>query len=154
MLLEVIERLKSGKYVGGGVRVKPERLSLGIFCSVMVVIPFIIWPPISAGMFWCFKSDFDAVGKFDESLVCVEDVEFARRLKAYGKGRSQRWGTIRNAWITTSCRKFDQFGDWYFVRNPKVVFEIFNQNRKTADGFYYDARQTDGEPSDDSRYDA
>lgn len=40
----------------------------------------------------------------------------------------------------TSCRKFDQFGDWYFVKHPKIVFDIFKRRPKAADAFYYDAR--------------
>lgn len=139
-LAEVIRLLKSERFIGGGVRIYPERWSLGIVCSMMVVLPFVLWHRISAGMFWCHRSDFDAIGGFDENLVCIEDVDFAKRLKIHGKRRSKRFGTIRKARVTTSCRKFDQFGDWYFVRNPRVVYNIFRRNRRAAEAFYYDAR--------------
>jgi glycosyltransferase involved in cell wall biosynthesis len=139
-LAEVIRLLESGRFIGGGVRIYPERWSLGIVCSMMVVLPFVLWHRISAGMFWCHRFDFDAIGGFDENLVCIEDVDFAKRLKVHGKRRSKRYGTIRKAHVTTSCRKFDQFGDWYFVRNPSVVYNIFKRNRKAAEVFYYDAR--------------
>jgi glycosyltransferase involved in cell wall biosynthesis len=141
MLAEVVRLLNSRRFIGGGVRIYPERWSLGIVCSLMVVLPFMLWSRISAGMLWCYKCDFDAIGGFDESLVCVEDVDFAKRLKELGRTRSKRYGTIRKGYVTTSCRKFDQFGDWYFVRNPRVVYEIFKKNQKIAENFYYHARR-------------
>lgn len=143
MLSEVVRMLNTGRYVGGGVRIYPERWSLGIVCSLLVVVPFVLWHRVSAGMFWCFKRDFDSIGGFDESLACVEDVDFGTRLKRYGRERGLRYGTIRRAHITTSCRKFDQFGDWYFVLNPGLVYDIFRRKQSVADAFYYDARMTE-----------
>jgi GT2 family glycosyltransferase len=80
------------------------------------------------------------MGGFNEKLACVEDVDLGRRLKKYGKDCGKRYGTIRKAHIVTSCRKFDLFGDWYFVRNPMVVYRVFKRDQKQADEFYYDAR--------------
>lgn len=118
----------------------PERWSLGIICSLMIVLPFVLWHRVGAGMFWCYKCDFDAIGGFDESLVCIEDLDFGKRLKKLGRTQSKRYGTIWKAYLTTSCRKFDQFGDWYFVRHPKVVYDLFKRNPQAAEIFYYDAR--------------
>jgi glycosyltransferase involved in cell wall biosynthesis len=140
MLIEVLQKLDSGKFIGGGVKIVPERISPGIICSLLVVLPFVLWHGVSAGMFWCLRKDYDAIGGFDEKLACVEDVDFGKRLKRYGKDRGKRYGTIRNAHIITSCRKFDQFGDWYFIKNPMVVYRVFKRDQKQADQFYYDAR--------------
>ncbi len=96
---------------------------------------------ISGGMFWLYKRDFEAIGGFDESHVSLEDHYFALKLKAYGKKKKLKYGTIMQGHITTSCRKFDQFGDWYLLRNPKLVKELFKgTNQKAANGFYYDVR--------------
>jgi glycosyltransferase involved in cell wall biosynthesis len=140
MLSEVVRLLESGRFIGGGVRVCPERWSLGILCSLMVVLPFALWRRVSAGMFWCFKHDFDAIGGFDESLVCLEDLDFGKRLREWGRKKSKKYGKISKAYLTTSCRKFDQFGDWYFVRNPKIVYDIFKHDPQAAETFYYDPR--------------
>jgi glycosyltransferase involved in cell wall biosynthesis len=141
MLQEVSRLLETGTYVGGGVRVMPERWSLGIVCSLLIVAPFVLWHRVSAGMFWCYKRDFDAIGGFNETLACVEDIDFGTRLKGHGQKDGRHYGTIRAAHIVTSCRKFDQFGDWYFVRNPMVVYDIFKRKPAAADDFYYDARK-------------
>ena len=141
MLREVILKLHSKKYIGGGVRVKLERLSIGIFFSALMVIPYLLKARISGGMFWLYKQDFEAIGGFDESYVSVEDYYFALKLKAYGKQKMLKYGTIMKEYIVTSCRKFDQFGDWYLM-NPKLVKEIFEgRNQKTANRFWYDVER-------------
>ena len=140
MLAEVLRNLQSGRYIGGGASILPERLSFGICASLLVVAPFVLWHGVSAGMFWCYKNDFEAIGRFDETLVCLEDIDFGKRLKRLGKTRGMRYGTIRRAHIVTSCRKFDQWGDWVFVRHPMMVYRIFQRDPEQADLFYYDAR--------------
>ena len=64
-----------------------------------------------------------------------------KRLKAYGKLQKKRYRTILRAYMRTSCRKFDQFGDWYFVRKPGVVFDLFARKQAAADAFYYDFKE-------------
>ena len=140
ILIEVLRKLDSGKYIGGGVKIVPERISPGILCSLLVVAPFVLWHGVSAGMFWCLRKDYEAIDGFNENLPCLEDIDFGKRLKKYGKKFGKRYCTIRKAQIVTSCRKFDQFGDWYFIKNPMVVYRIFNRDQEQADQFYYDAR--------------
>ncbi len=145
MLAAVRESLDSEKYVGGGVQLYPERLSLGIVCSVAVILPYLFWSGVSAGMFWCRKSDFDAIGGFDERLISVEDVDFGQRLKRHGKSIGKRYTTIRKAHLVTSCRKFDQFGDWYFARRPWEAYRIIAGQKKPVDQFFYDVRNDPSE---------
>jgi glycosyltransferase involved in cell wall biosynthesis len=142
VIAEAIRRLRSGTYVGGGTLVRAERISLGIVCSMLLVVPRVAVRGIFfAGLFWCFKRDFDAIGGFDESLVSVEDADFAVRLKQLGKKTGRAFGSLGRNYIWKSCRKFDQFGDWYLVRNPGLVAAIFSgRDSQAADLFYYDAR--------------
>ena len=146
-LTEIREMLESGKYVGGGTRAKFERMSVGIFFSAAYVAlnlaPVMIRnkAALSGGMFWCCKMDFDAVGGFDESLVSLEDLDFAIRLNQLGKSRGQRFGTLKRSYIVTSSRKFDEFGDWYLIKNRRLTKRIFTgRDREAADSFYYDVR--------------
>jgi glycosyltransferase involved in cell wall biosynthesis len=139
MFQEIEKLLLSGQFIGGGSKIKLERTSVGIFMSLLVVAPFILFSGVSAGLFWCFRKDFEAIKGFDETLVSAEDVDFAKRLKAYGKTKGLKFGTVSNAHVVTSCRKFDKFGDWYLFLNPGLVWKIFTgTNREAADGFYYD----------------
>lgn len=138
---EILRHLDSGKVVGGGALVLPERWSVGIFASGLAILPYLAFTGVSFGMFWCHKRDFDAIGGFDDRFVSVEDIDFARRLKKHGRGSGRSWGTLFRAPLITSCRKFDQFGDWYLFRNPSFVRRIFRgDDQKAADHFWYDVR--------------
>ncbi len=147
MLCEVSRKLATGRFVGGGVRVKAERMSLGILMSSMTFAPKLIFERCWGGMFWMYRRAFDAVGGFNEDLVSGEDVDLARRLRAYGRSMRLRYGIILRAHIVTSCRKFDYFGDWYLFRNRHLVSRILSgRDREAADHFYYDFRAaTDGQ---------
>ena len=133
------KKLATGKLIGGGSFTIPERWSLGIVASIGAVIPYLIWHGVSFGLFWCRTEDFRAIGGFDEKLVTVEDLDFAKRLQAHGKATKRRFGTNLKAPLTTSCRKFDQFGDWYLALNPGFLWRVFRgTDREAADRFWYE----------------
>ncbi len=143
---EIRTLLESGRYIGGGAVPTFDRASLGIAVSTFYVLlqmlPEIIRcrGMLSGAVFWCRKSDFDAVGGFDPSLVSLEDLDFAKRLKQYGKERGKKYGTLKSK-IYTSARKFDQFGDWYLIKNRELTKRIFTgKDREAADQYYYDVR--------------
>lgn len=146
-LLEIKELLESGIYVGGGTISEFDRMSVGIAFSAMYVaanlIPVMIKnkAALSGGMFWFYKRDFDEVGGFDEGLVSIEDLDFAAKLNKLGVSRGQKYGTLKKSRIITSSRKFDEFGDWYLIKNRKLTKRIFTgKDREAADKFYYDVR--------------
>ena len=144
-LAEVCKLLHSGKYIGGGAIPTFDRASLGIFCSTLVVaanlLPTMIREGgLSGAMFWTYTKAFRIIGGFDESLVSLEDMDFARRLKALGTTYGRKYGTLRSK-LLTSARKFDQFGDWYLLKNYKLTKAIFTgKDREAANQYYYDVR--------------
>ena len=92
-------------------------------------------------MFWLYRRDFDALGGFDETLVSLEDMDFAARLNRLAVNRGLKYGTLKRSCIVTSSRKFDTFGDWYLIRNRKLTKRIFTgRDREAADAFDYDVR--------------
>jgi glycosyltransferase involved in cell wall biosynthesis len=138
----IIKNVYDTRYIGGGTHFRAERFSIGILFSLLAIVPYVLKRGVSGGMFWFLRKSFEAIDGFDETLVSVEDIDFALRLKAYGKTLGKRYGTIWRHGITTSCRKFDEFGDWYLFRNPRLVKEIFEgTNRRAADAFYYDIKR-------------
>lgn len=145
VLEEVYRRAKSPNCLGGGIRIKPERLSPGIAVgySMMLVPAFFL--RLSFGMYWFKKSDFDAIGGFDEKRHIAEDVDFLKRLKIHGRKTGRRHEIISRESITTSCRKFDEFGDWHFVRifsNPcRVRQAIAGNNREYLDKNWYEVKR-------------
>jgi len=155
MLIEVEKALKSGRYIGGGVRIIPERMSLGLFTSGLILLfPFYI-AGLSAGMFWCCRRDFEALGGFNEKQLSGEDLDFAKRLKAYGKKSTKKFGTIRRATIITSVRKFDKWGDWLvwklLLTDPIGFINAFRgRNADFAKRFWYGSLEHPKDPSENS----
>ncbi len=143
MLIEIHRIISKKKWIGGGTIVKPERISLGILASSLVVLYFAIRFGLrSCGLFWCLKTDFNAIGGFNENLLTLEDLDFALRLEAHGKTKKLKYGTVWRAAITSSCRKFDKFGDWYFFKNPMIVKALFSgTDSSTANKFYYEFKR-------------
>lgn len=142
-LTEIERLLLTGRYIGGGTKIKAERISLGIICSTLVIARYALrWKIPSAGLFWCYKKDFDAIDGFNEKMLSIEDLDFAKRLKEYGKSQGKKYGTLWRSHIITSCRKFDKFGDWYFFKNPKVVRSLFQgTDQESSNRFYYEMKR-------------
>lgn len=137
MLSEISRRLDTGRFIGGGVPIRPERLSLGIILSGLLI--HCMLPGLSAGLFWCRRCDFDAIGGFDEKLRVGEDVDFARRLREHGRKAGKRFFTLRGTHIVTSCRKFDRFGDWFILKRPLLLWRaVHGQDSGFGDQLFYD----------------
>ena len=113
---EIDKALASGRFIGGGVPIRPERMSAGIMLTGLLLAAWLVPSGISGGLFWCYRRDFGEIGGFNEQLTTAEDVEFGKRLKARGRAHGKKYGTLWKAPIVTSCRKFDTFGDWFAVR--------------------------------------
>lgn len=145
VLAEVCRSARSFNCLGGGIRIKPERMSLGIACGYgMMLVPAYILG-LSFGMYWFRKSDFEAIGGFDEKRHIAEDVDFLRKLKSHGRKFGKRHKIISKVSIVTSCRKFDEFGDWHFVRifsNPlQVRRAISGKDKEYLDKNWYETKR-------------
>jgi glycosyltransferase involved in cell wall biosynthesis len=121
---ELERLLNSGRFVGGGTRVVPERRSIGILATYALMEVAVAATRLGGGLFWCLRSDFEAVGGFDESMLLAEDLDFARRLRRHGKPTGRRFTNLRSAPIIASCRKFDRFGDWHMFAMALQAREI------------------------------
>ncbi|MNI91437.1 hypothetical protein D3C73_1490960 [compost metagenome] len=61
------------------------------------------------------------------------------RLKKWGKRNGKKFGTITKAHMITSCRKFDQAGDWVLVKRPMLLLAYLKgTDPKYADEAYYE----------------
>ncbi|MFC1569295.1 glycosyltransferase [bacterium] len=151
MLVEIDRLLQMKKYIGGGVCIYPERTSPGIWIAVVLIKTWIFLTGVAGGLFWCFRHDFEAIGGFNEQLVVGEDLDFARRLKQNGKQRQLKFTTLRRASITTSCRKFDYYGEWLALR--LLLFrhkELINalshglpeEHQAFADRYFYECERS------------
>jgi glycosyltransferase involved in cell wall biosynthesis len=138
----ILSKVHDPRYIGGGTWMNGERMSVGIAFSVLSILPYVLQHRVSCGMFWFLRETFESLHGFDEERISLEDMDFAKRMKALGAQRQQRYGTIWRHGIFTSSRKFDMFGDWYLFKNPALVRKIFSgTDRAAADHFYYDVKR-------------
>jgi glycosyltransferase involved in cell wall biosynthesis len=141
-LVEVDRLLGTGRYVGGGTTVRPERSSAGIRATyaVMEVVTFLA--RLSGCMFWCARTDYEAIGGFDERHLIAEDIDFARRLRAHGRRTSRRFTKLRTAPVIASTRKFDRLGDWHMfamARQLRDIRAVMKGNDTTwVDHYFFD----------------
>jgi len=149
MLAEVDRALASGKIIGGGARFRPDRRSLGILATMAFVRLVTRLLGLAGVSYWCRRGDFVALGGFNEKMIAGEDLEFAARLKKYGRERGQRFIALPRARVTISMRKFDHFGDWHFLRtlagrtNRETILrwrrgEYSEEDRRFTDEYFYE----------------
>jgi glycosyltransferase involved in cell wall biosynthesis len=142
VLVEINKVLESGEYVGGGVLNAPyERSSLGLNLTQFCIVANLRLRRVSMFMFYMPATVFQEVGCFDESLLANEDMEFALRLKRYGKARGLKFSNLKTSGVILSARKFDEYGDWAVIRHPILFVKAFMNHPETAYEIWYRPRR-------------
>jgi glycosyltransferase involved in cell wall biosynthesis len=111
---EIERLLATGCYVGGGAILRPDRHSLASNVAMLVTRLTTYLNGLGGGMYWCRRTDFDAIGGFDERVSTVDDFDFARRLRAHGMRTGRRFVNLRQAPVTAPSRR-DSAGRFSYV---------------------------------------
>jgi glycosyltransferase involved in cell wall biosynthesis len=131
----VDDALASRGAVGGATGVTLERWSPGLFASYCMVVPLVWATNMDTGLVFCRREDFAAIGGYDETLRVAEDVRFLWALRRLGRRRGQRLVRLRRYKAIASVRKFDQHGDWHYVRMLPRTALLFVFRRRKAEEF-------------------
>jgi glycosyltransferase involved in cell wall biosynthesis len=102
---EIERLLATGCYVGGGAIQHSERHSLAIDLAQVLNKLTTYLNGLGGGMYWCRRDDFEAIGGFDERVTTIDDLDFARRLRDYGLRTGRKFINLRQAPVTTACRR-------------------------------------------------
>jgi glycosyltransferase involved in cell wall biosynthesis len=102
---EIERLLATGCYVGGGAVQQSERRSVAIDLAMVAYRLTTFFNGLGGGMYWCLRKDFDAIGGFDERVTAIDDFDFARRLRDHGMRTGRKFINLRQAPVTTSCRR-------------------------------------------------
>jgi len=137
----VIDRmLQNDRVVGGSSGATIERWSTGIVVTYCVMVSVVWLTGFDTGVVFCRRSDFEAIGGYDETMPYAEDVKFLQALKQHGKRRSQKLVRARGIKVVASVRKFDEFGDWHFFTvMPRAALQLLRSRDHTefADKYWY-----------------
>ncbi len=114
-----IEDGLSQEVIAGTTGVLPERWSAGLRVTYAMLLPMMWFLGIDAGVVFCRRSDFHAVGGYNEERLFAEDVQFLLDLRRLGRRRSpkQRLVRLHGSPTLTSTRKYDKHGEWHLVTN-------------------------------------
>lgn len=108
------DALQNTEVIGGATGLKPERLSVGIAATYAVLIPGVWATGFDAGVVFCRRSDFLAIGGYNEEMRFAEDLAFLASLKRRGRSNGQRLIRLRGVKALGSTRKFDEHGEWHY----------------------------------------
>jgi glycosyltransferase involved in cell wall biosynthesis len=116
-LSEILDVLAQGAVGGGCARIRLDDQS-GLRWVDVAAIRFIInkLMGLGAGIYFCRRADFEAIGGFDETLYAAEDVDFAARLKQHGRKTQRPFVNLSKSILVTSARKFDLVGRRNFLK--------------------------------------
>lgn len=133
--------LATDRVVGGATGVRLERMSAGLAVTYACLMPMGWLMRMDTGPTFVLRSDFEAIGGYDESLLVAEDVALLFALKRLGRPRGQRLTRLRSAKAIASVRKFDAYGDWHYFRlAPAVALEMLRRGQKGSrflDRYWY-----------------
>ena len=130
--------------IGGASGIRPERWSPGIALVYGLTTANGALTGIDAGLTYCRRRDFEEIGGYDDRRSSLEDVDFLWRLKRHGACRGQRLTRLKGAPAIFSRRKFDQLGDWHWLRLGMRVLHARGWRRDTrsatVQAYWYDQR--------------
>jgi glycosyltransferase involved in cell wall biosynthesis len=107
------DTLASPAVIAGATGIVWERWSAGIAATWAVGAAVTALTGMDAGVVFCRREDFLAVGGYNENRLFAEDVEFLLALRRRGRTRGQRLARPRGVRAVSSARKFDRHGDWH-----------------------------------------
>jgi glycosyltransferase involved in cell wall biosynthesis len=141
---EIDRLMQNPRVIIGATSIVPDRWSLGLLATWLVAIPLSFLMKVDAGVVFCRRADFTAIGGYDESLLFAEDVKIYWDMKRLGAPRGQRFMRASGAKAITSTRKFDQHGHWhYFTVMPRQIWWMLMNKKKMetyARRYWYDVR--------------
>lgn len=111
----IARALARGNAVAGATGLTSERWSLGIVFTWAAILPLVWLSGMDAGVVFCRRTDYGAVGGYREDRLYAEDVMFLVDLRRHGRKSGRRLVRPRGARAIASARKFDQHGDWHML---------------------------------------
>lgn len=144
LLTTVHEVMSSGQYIGGGVawvyRDKPS-----LWATILGVTRDVIGRRIfgvSTGLIYTSKETFDKLGGFDERYYAAEEGRFILDLKKLGKKEGKKFCNIKEGYVITSARKFEQLkAPMLLWTGLKFVLFPWKFRDRKACSFWYDIQE-------------
>ena len=139
------ETMASERVVASATGVVPDRSSAGIRLTWAIYGMATRVLNIDAGVVFCRRADWQAVGGYRETLRWAEDVRLLLDLKALGRRTGRRFRRTVGVETVTSTRKFDAHGDWHYVslmlRAPVLWLFLRARLNRQLERYFYQSRR-------------
>lgn len=144
LFLEVIEAIRSGRYVAGGCTVRLD----GEFPLAVRVVR--LWNFLSrtvrllAGSFiFCEAKAFRAIGGFSQELFAGEELELSQKLKRWGRQDGRKLIILHRHPLLTSARKVQLYRTrdfaWFFIKASLARRQVLTDRSQCY--HWYDGRR-------------
>ena len=140
VLAGTLSALDSGKFCGGGARVRLEGAALGRAAKQAVSA----WNWLSRNFrlaagsyFFALRAGWMETGGFNEEVYAGEELGFARALKRWGRARGLDFHVLDHE-VPSSARKVEQFTVWQMARQVAVCAWPGNLGRRDRCAFWYE----------------
>ncbi len=140
LLWLVDEVMSSGRYVGGGVKIRWDSTTPALLLYNAFVGALRWLSGLSTGLIYTTKETFDRLGGFDERYYATEETRFVVALHKLGAGEGRRFSVIRRGHVVKSARKFTGSGlrpllEVRFLLKPKKLTD------REACSYWYDRKK-------------
>jgi hypothetical protein len=137
-----IERcIQAGNVVAGATGITLERMSIGIGVTYAIMLPAVWLTKVDTGVVFCRRSEFEAIGGYNESMNFGEDVRFLLEVRELGRERGLKLVRPSGAKALGSTRKWDQLGEWHFLAMIAHIIRSggfrAGQNSEFVDRYWY-----------------
>ncbi len=140
LLVLVDEAMSSGKYIGGGVKVRWSSRPLPLILYQAFVGSLRWFSGLSSGLMYTHKKTFDQIGGFNEEYYATEETWFMWELRKQGGRLGKKYNVIKGGHVTNSARKYEEFG-WRSLLDVKFILRPQLMKDKQACSYWYQRRK-------------
>ena len=139
LLGAIHEVMAAPAYVGGAVdtEYRPRKRVIRAYLDLWRMLGLLAGMAQGAAQF-CRRSDFAALGGYDESLFMGEDVDFYFRLRKYARHEGGQVSFIRKLRVVPSSRRFDRWSLWRTLLFTNPLFILALRRARFAWRGWYD----------------
>ena len=144
-LIKIYSLINSTDIKAGCVWIKAYEHTPLIYTFIFFTVNFIFRLLNSGGgLYFCYLSDFQEIGGFNEKIFAAEDLDFAGRIKKHLAGKKQKFRNISGIPLRTSARKI-KFVKFSFLIKKTIkflfVYKKMLYNKKEWDDFWYNTNK-------------
>lgn len=143
LLQHVLDRLDTGRVVGGGSLIVPDKpVSAHAMRGIHLWNALARTAGLAAGCFiFCRRDAFENIGGFSDRVYAGEEIFLSRSLRRWGRRRGMSFEIVSTHPVITSVRKLEWYSTAQLIRQAMLVLIPGAVFSKRLCGTWYDDRE-------------